>query len=134
MSLEWPDERERRAIAEHEFRDYTSDDLHEWAVQERAADFETWPTILHGYIEALAEEQAIAYDDAMALAIHTPEGVDAMRAWALARRSADARSASPTGIVAVVEREYPGGLAGWRSHSITSRQDTPAADRAPESG
>ena len=115
MSLEWPDEWERHAIAENEFRHYTRDDLFEWAVQERAADFETWPAILHGYIEALAEEQGIAYDDAMAHAIHKPEGVAAMREWARAHAPAgEAAAASPAVIVALIERLYPDGIDGWQ--------------------
>ena len=84
-------------------------------MQERAADFETWPAILYGYIKALADEQGIAYDDAMAHAIHTPEGVAAMREWTRNRTPAgETAAASPAAIGAFIERHYPEGIEGWQ--------------------
>ena len=115
MSLEWPDDWERHAIAENEFRHYTRDDLFEWAVRERAADFEAWPTILDAHLEWLAEQEGIGYEDATAHAIFTPEGVTEMKAWARAHAfTGEADETSPAAVVGTIERHYPGGVEGWR--------------------
>ena len=116
MSLEWPDEWERHAIAENEFRHYTREDLLEWAVQERSADFATWPTILESYLEGLADQEGIGFEDAAAHAIYTPEGVTRMRAWARTHTFTDESVvASPAAVVRIIERHYPGGVEGWRN-------------------
>ena len=118
MSLEAPDAGQRYAIARNQFRDYSRRDLLEWAVEERARDFEDWPAILHDYIEGLAEDHAVTYLDATAIAIHTPDGIARMREWASEHEAAeDGASLSPSELVGLIERTYPGGLCAWQSAS-----------------
>lgn len=117
MSLEEPDRGQCYAIAWNEFRSYSREDLLEWAVAQRAQDFRDWPVILEGYLEALAGEQEISYEDAAAHAIYTPEGVAGMREWTREHaEGADDGPPSPAGVVGLIERHYPGGMDGWRAH------------------
>lgn len=114
MSLEAPDAGQRYAIARNQFRDYSRADLLEWAVEERARDFEDWPGILHDHIAGLAEDHGVTWLDAAAIAIYTPDGVARMREWALGHEAAeDAASLSPSALVGLIESRYPGGLRGW---------------------
>ncbi len=115
MSLEEPNEAERYAIAVNEYRHHSREDLLDRAVEERANDFHEWPAILHDYLGGLAEDGGIAYEDAAANAIYTPDGVAEMREWASDHApGGDADAASPAAAVGLIERHYPGGLDGWR--------------------
>ena len=115
MSLEWPDEWERYAIAENEFRHDSREALLDRAAEERARDYHDWPGTLHDYIDGLAEDGGISHEDAMAHAIYTREGVAEMREWARVHTPAgQAGEASPVAAVGLIERHYPDGVAGWR--------------------
>ena len=115
MSVDDPDRAECYAIARNEFRDYSRFDLLDWAVEERASDFVTWPMILHDYLEYIAGDEGISYEDAAANAIHSREGVAAMRVWARDHApGASAATASPAGVVRLIERLSPDGIKGWQ--------------------
>ena len=124
MSLEAPDAGQRYAIARNQFRDYSRRDLLEWAVEERARDFEDWPEILHDHIAGLAEDHCVEWLDAAAIAIHAPDGIARMREWAREHEAAeDAASMSPSDLVGLIERRYPGGLARWPSAPVARPSD-----------
>ena len=123
MSLETPGAAQRYAIARNQFRDYSRQDLLEWAVEERARDFEDWPAILHDYIEGLAEDHSVTFLDATAIAIHAPDGIARMREWAREHETEENAASLPSDLVGLIERTYPGGLRAWPPASATRPPD-----------